>query len=342
MTKEQSYSDLPGLSSMPISRSDQERDEQWDAVLVSLQSRPLSEVSTLLIDQELPVLYKQRIIQLLLSPDYTTLNFPTGRDRLLPSYLNNARDWIATIPTDLALYAAQLLPNYISQAQAEATAGKVTAKQALDRYSFVISKLLVHLPDQVATLLFTHYQILDREIYWDMEEMSGYNEVIHLFFDQSVPEKWKRAAAEQLHQIILAEANGERTPRAEHEQALKWLQELLTLTASGNFYSDELFADQVRFLLSVVGDNQVVDGWSTQKVLAHLHEPDLRLRFVRQQLFGNVEFDIQRFTVYSADEAAFADKLRTEFAEEGDIIEYLDAQLVAWQQSLATNSESIK
>ena len=104
-------------------------------------------------------------------------------------------------------------------------------------------------------VLFDGYRIKDAEVYWNMEDCSGYNPYRSLFFLQGVSEDKKRLADSWMCEIVLSEVSGETTPRADHENALHWYIETMTVSMlyGEPSYSTDFFADQLTFVLSLQG-----------------------------------------------------------------------------------------
>lgn len=214
--------------------------------------------------------------------------------------------------------------------------------EVLDAYNKYILQLLVVLPaeDNQAETLFQYFSINDPTPWADSEDSSGYNPLYNLWKNPLINERWKKAADQEMRQIIKNELQGKSFPRQPYESALKCYARHLQfiLDEKGHLpYSKEFFADQIRFLASLeVSDQNLFKPWKVApilNILAGEEYLDLRHKFIRFVLLrdGN-------FSIFSEETEKSAQMVLKEFGNDSQIFREVSDQLRTYQDQ----NEAIK
>ncbi|OGE33461.1 hypothetical protein A3C99_00165 [Candidatus Daviesbacteria bacterium RIFCSPHIGHO2_02_FULL_37_9] len=291
------------------------------------RGREARELVKLAIDPEVLPFFQERAIQTLLAPSISQLPFRVNQFFSLNTYAGHEDKWLSDVSASSATYIANLIPEYIEQAQQQRSNGE----GALIAYNSIIPRLLDKLPAEEAEKLFGQFAINDLFSYWNMDFASGYGPLRDLY-SSPIQEVWKRKGAERMHSVIQEEIRGRTKPRAEHENAYSCYSNILGLLLYSNEglpVSREFYQDEIAFM-TLLGTGNIVDIHHTGQVLDLLEDASIKHRFARRQILGGKPDDWDRFRVNSTERASEAKRVIEEFPEDQELRAYLEAQLEDW------------
>lgn len=187
---------------------------------------------------------------------------------------------------------------------------------ALYFYNKCIMFLLTIISEEQCGRIFPLLSLRDISTYWNMDSASGYNPFQNLLYSD-VDEKWKRQADDMMRQIIEDELSGKTKPREEWEDALHCYSYNIQLQLYGEKlpYSVELFADQIKFLVSEEHYGRGnIDNWKIPKIFQILSNDvykEIRHLVANFVVFNN-ESD---FKIWSEDTLQGAKMMLDEFGQ---------------------------
>ncbi len=279
--------------------------------------------------------YQKRALFLLLVPDTTVTPF-RWTNRYPYHYLNTELDF-RKVETGLRAHAVYWLTKFIDYARYEPSL-RDQRMVLLDAYNKYILQLLAVLPaeDNQAETLFPYFSINDSMPWVNSEDSSGYNPMYNLWTNPSINERWKKAADQEMRQIIKSELQEKSFPRAPHENALKCYVRHLQFILDEKRdlpYGKELFVDQIKFLISLeVSDQNLFKPWKIAlilNILAGEEYLDLRHKFIRFVLLRDGNFSI--FSEQTA-EAAQMILIKCE-GQDGQVERLVQDQLSVYRQA---------
>ena len=163
---------------------------------------------------------------------------------------------------------------------------------ALYFYNECIMLLLEMLPEDQCERIFPLFSLQDVSSYSDFETSSGYNPFLQLLHS-NVDEKWKKRADSTMREIIKSELSGKTKPREDWEGALRCYADIINLQSYGLSYSVELYADQIKFLVSKEHyGNNLIDEYRMAEIL----------KILSADVFRETRYDIARFVFFGRDE----------------------------------------
>lgn len=263
-----------------------EENRLWNAWL-DLQKREPRDLRQLLTS-DVRTEFKARALIVLLAPDLHVLPFRwDDTDRSSRNYLFLRGLEVKTFPPELLSFAGELLVQNIDHARASEEDG---VRHALVEYNDLILQFLAVLPedDDLANRLFSRFQINDPFSYWNMDDASGYNPVRSILCAESIPNKWKVLADQQMRERIVAELEGRQHPREKWEGALRCYTDHIQMSNydGREGYSRELLASQIRFITELQGienyDGELFSSWQVAHILGAI--PGEGLRKTRHKL----------------------------------------------------------
>jgi len=187
---------------------------------------------------------------------------------------------------------------------------------ALYFYNNCVMLLMTLLPEEQCERIFPLLSLRDISTYWNMDNASGYNPFRNLL-NSDVDEKWKRQANTTMIQIIRDELSDKTKPREKWEDALKCYAEIIQLQLYGEKlpYSIELFADQIKFLVSEGhSGRELINEWHIPKIFQILSTDDykeIRYLVAKFVVFNNKS----DFNVWSEDTLKGAKMMLDEFGQ---------------------------
>jgi hypothetical protein len=204
-------------------------------------------------------------------------------------------------------------------------------------------QLMVLMPDKALQLL-EYYQLNDTNSFSNMDDSSGYNPLLSLWWGD-VPEEIKVAADTEMRAVILSEAAGETTPREDWEEALPcyWYHITIQLhRKEGLVYDAALLVSQIQFVLSLPGmkGRRLISNFHVSPLWNYLsgeQNKKLRHQFARFVLFENGE----PFSIYDSNTHEAAVAIQTEFGtEDPEINQLVDRALRDYYEREAKQTET--
>ncbi len=312
------------LAAFPQTTPPQEVDQTWNAWLnEGRSSTSLRELLSSSAREE----FKARAIAVLLIPDFRLLPFQSRFvfESESPNYLNMFAFSAESCPAPLRLFAAEVLYECVKFVVED---GRTDFIQALTGYNELILQFLAFLPEksELAVKLFSYFRINDVKEYRIQDERTGYRPFGALLSNTRVHEKWKRLADEQMREHVTAELTGQAKPRVEWEEALP-LYVAHVYTANGGqilLYSDELFASQLDWLLSLPDiDRQATPIFSSEeahklmrRLLFRGNNRVLCHRLVRHVVLHRGTDGNPTFSVNHGGDRTFAENILDEFGDQ--------------------------
>lgn len=246
-------------------------------------------------------------------------------------------NFLKTLNSNLLIYATQLIIDFYSMLMPKHNYNPMHYKEggsgftmyisvpdkyhdALFFYNNCILLLLTMVPEEQGKHIFSLFSLIDISTYWNMEEESGYNPFYNLL-SSNVAEKWKKLADSKMKQIIANELTGNTKPREEWENALECYDYIIRLQLLGENlpYSVELFADQIRFLVSeehygkdIIHSSQVCKIY--QILSADIYK-DIRYRVAKFIIFGKKE----EYSIWSEEILQGANMMLDEFSQDNEL-----------------------
>ena len=300
------------------------------------QRRDWRQLVTLVQDGQIQPEYQHRAIEVLLTPDVRSLEFPVNLVAGVNTYTHVADKWVENVTEVQASFIAKKIPEYIRQAGQILLKNKdyIEAREALFAYNGLIPHMLGKLPQEEAEKLFESFNINDPLSFWNMDNASGYNPLVSLYSDRTVDESWKRKAAREMHDVIEQEQKAEAHPRATYEEAVENYSHALVYILEkkdGLPISREFYQDEIAFMLGVKTGRPIVNQSYTWQVFELLDDEELRYSFIRRQVLTDEPDGVRSFKVFSDRDAEIARKIISEFPEDRELRPYLADQLAKWE-----------
>ncbi|MDP3697070.1 MAG: hypothetical protein Q8R55_03490 [Candidatus Taylorbacteria bacterium] len=273
--------------------------------------------------------YQKRALFLLLIPDTRLALFFGWKNRPPFHFLNHEVNF-KKVGAGLRAHAIYWLTEFIDYARFRSM-NSGHREILLDAYNKYILHLLEVLPveDNQAETVFSYLSLNDPTPWADSEDGSGYNPLYQLWKNPKINERWKKSAEVEMRQIIASELRGDTTPREPYENALKCYARHLRFILDEKEhlpYSKELFADQIRFLISLeVSDQNLFKPWKVPpilNILAGEEYLDLRHKFIRFVLLRDGNFGVLNEETEKA-----AKTILHEFVHDNQILPEISDQL---------------
>ena len=215
--------------------------------------------------------FQKRALFLLLVPYTKSAPFYWPHQVEPRNYLDSKMDFRKVGPA-LRAHAIYWLTKFIDYARFRSM-NSGHREILLDAYNKYILHLLEVLPveDNQAETVFSYLSLNNPTPWADSEDGSKYNPLCQLWKNHKINERWKKSAEVEMRQIIASELRGDTTPREPYENALKcYVGHLQFILDEKEHlpYGKELFADQIRFLISLeVSDQHLFQPWKVAPIL---------------------------------------------------------------------------
>lgn len=252
-------------------------------------------------------------------------------------------DFLKILSPDLLAYATNLIiefysmlkPAHCDKPEHYATGGggivfytSVPDKyhDALCFYNNSILVLLTILPEEQREKIFSLFSLQDISTYNNLDDASGY-EPFRSLMCSNVNEKWKIRADATMRQIIKDELAGRTKPREDWEGALDCYANIISCQSYGIFYSTELYADQMKFLVSKEHYGyELINDWKVGSIFQILSADaykEIRHQIARFVVFGNGN----EFKVWSNETLNSAEIMLEQFAHDEDLAQKLQSAI---------------
>ena len=265
--------------------------------------------------------FKARVLTIMLLPELRWNPFPwTDRDR--DSYAHFGWDIkLQHLSRPVLAYTADLVTTLITHGHDFIDKKRNDrVVQCADTYNACIMELMATpLDDTRKRQLMDAFSLRDHGE-WDSDTGpgSGYNPFLAFMQHTGILENWKRLLDQKMRLRTQAEVAGIERPRNDGKRALYWYNNLFRYTLARLPYSQELFRDQVRFLVSLPNTTKYpfVESHLLQGVLSGIgDDKNLRHAVTRNVLLHRVEDPDWHF--YG--ELPFAKKLLAEFGDDPEL-----------------------
>lgn len=306
--------------------------QQW----VDLKKRKIDDLLAFL-KKDVKEEFEARAVFLLLVPSSSWNPF-YWKDEL-GKFISENCDFLKDLSPNLLQYARKLVCDFCKMITQLSDSDKEPFRNALLFYNHCILKLIALLSDLEAESIFQHFSLNDPTSWWNFDDSSGYNPLRALFARRDINEKWKNLADFRMREIIIAELTRKSKPRKEWEDALKCYGEIVESQLyydEGLSYSLELFADQIKFIVSLanIGDGEsIIQSWNTNKFFRLLRDErfkDLRHQLAQFVVFKNLK--IKGNTIACIDTLKGLKETIAEFSER-------DPELMATLQEIIKDEE---
>ena len=323
-------------------------DRLWDDWL-KLKKREPRDLKELL-NSDVRDEFKARALIILLAPDLQMLPFrwghtPTSQRHYL--FL----DWInvSSLNQNLLNFVAELVCQNMDYA---ISSTNTYVRTAHFKYQEFILPLLSALSEEsdLASQLFTRYQINDPIAYSNMDDASGYNPLRQILIAEHLPLKWKLLADQQMRERVIAEYEGREQPRENWEDALWcYANHIQMAHHEGRVrYACELFISQISFIVQLPNiehyHKKLFNDWQVSHILDALVGDDhyeTRHKFARLVVLWNPEKS-SAFSVHNDETRRAAETILLEFGTEDlELFERL-TNLIATDNKRSVSNQKIQ
>lgn len=312
-----------------------EVDPVWDKYMAV--SRGPKDLALLLTASDISAQYKDKALQILLTPDFGQLPFAVNPIRETRNFLGDSlgpdRSLRTVLQGEWIVRAAQLVETHIS-ALRSIDPKNSDAIRARYQYQHLIVDLLPVVPSQQAETLFSHFRV-DTPAPWDIGSNVSSSYLLRAIYgDPNIDESWKRKVATQVHETIRRNPSVYFAGRWDNHHARGYGSELDTLVlaelADGQFpISRGFFQDEIVFLLSIDTGRSILLLWDTTvETMKLLDDREVRHSFLRRQ-FLPWDPNAEKPRLIGLQESAntAATSLLTLFPEDTELVNSIQGQL---------------
>lgn len=305
------------MSQAEASRPPMDPDAIWN--LYNETPRGWRDLIELVKDPDVDMVFTDRALSILLSPDIRSLPFQFNQSNHF-----NYTDYLWLVDRDVnwrelfgkkdgdVSATAHLIDGFLTKLEQEdETVGWRGTRQQRERYVEIIFQILPKISEEETETLFKHLKSKDF-----IEPHHTPVPLLKLFRDKEISESWKRQAAEIVHDEINTKLSDLELRKEGEMLYISYTWDVLreTVRLEGELpISRDFFQEEVLFLLDQDVNRPLFDFQTLKKVSGIIEDPDMRRQIITQTILETEDRSIR-----TVDDVKLMKRFLEEFSTEVD------------------------
>lgn len=325
----------PTQSELSLGKLSAEKEQAWATYMG--RRRSYDDLISLVTDSSIQPQFQQRAMKILLTPDLSSIPFPTNTENTR-NFIYTNKSWINKVTEKQAEFIAERIPEYIKEAERKLDSkdSNYYAKSNLDTYYRLILQLMKKLSPEKASELFKNFDVTNL-VKWTLDENASSNPLKELYEDKAIDEVSKRKVADQMHEVIQKAKTMKTAINYCH-----LLGQISSQVGEKSPISRKFFQEEIAFVLGINTDTPVVWGFRTYDVLNLLDDEKLKHNFVRRQVLSKGDGFFDPLRVNDEKSAKMAEQILIDFPDDSDLKRSLGRQLINYPIRLKEREEELK